>query len=565
MKTENLSDEKTENLLRENRRKKWLWRLFIAFIFSLTLAAHIFFAVALANDEPNDGKLYAQMAKNLLEQNVFSAESAPPFTPTIIRLPGYPLFLAGIYSIFGHDNNTAARVVQGIFNTATCLLIALLALNWTANEKLKRRAFWLAYFLAALCPFTAIYAATILTETLTIFLLAAMTLAATYAFKTESLKPKILWWISAGILSGLAVLLRPDSGLFAAGIGLTIVVTGLFQIEKRPSFFSKFKTGFLKIIWQGTVFSIAFILPLVPWTIRNEQVFGVFQPLAPAHAEAPGEFVAFGYFRWVRTWIDDEKYIEPTLWNLDDKPIKIEQIPASAFDGDEEKSRVAALLKQYNQTPDEANDSQDSPDDKSGDKDDSADSGDDASDNSDADNSDNNDNADNSDQNSNDNQNVEMTPEIDAGFAQIADERIARAPFRYYVGLPAKRAASMWLDTHSQYYPFAGELFPLKDLDEDENQQIWLPVFAVLTWIYTLFGIVGAFVLWRTRSIRWLLLAALLIFPRVAFFAMLENPEPRYVVELFAVASALGGIALAHIKFKRRKNYFSIGFFYGKD
>jgi len=36
------------------------------------------------------------------------------------------------------------------------------------------------------------------------------------------------------------------------------------------------------------------------------------------------------------------------------------------------------------------------------------------------------------DENAPSDQAVEMTPEIDAGFARIAQERIARHPFRYY-------------------------------------------------------------------------------------------------------------------------------------
>src|SRR6185295_18284285 len=86
---------------------------------------------------------------------------------------------------------------------------------------------------------------------------------------------------------------------------------------------------------------------------------------------------------------------------------------------------------------------------------------------------------------------VEMTPEIDAGFAEIARARIARHPLRHYVIIPLKRAASLWFDTHSQYYPFQGELLPLSDLDYDNHQQYWLPLFALLTFVYTLLGITG--------------------------------------------------------------------------
>jgi hypothetical protein len=143
-----------------------------------------------------------------------------------------------------------------------------------------------------------------------------------------------------------------------------------------------------------------------------------------------------------------------------------------------------------------------------------------------------------------------MTPEIDAGFAQIARERIARHPLRYYVWLPLKRARSLWFDTHSQYYPFEGELLPLTDLDYDIHQQFWLPLFAGLTLVYSLLGILGGWFLWWTRDFvarQWLLLAVLMIFLRLGFFATLENPEPRYVVEVFPFLTILGGIAAVRI------------------
>ena len=143
-----------------------------------------------------------------------------------------------------------------------------------------------------------------------------------------------------------------------------------------------------------------------------------------------------------------------------------------------------------------------------------------------------------------------MTPEIDAGFAQIARERVAHHPFRYYVWLPLKRAHSLWFDTHSQYYPFEGELLPLDNLDHSIQQQYWLPLFAFLTFACSLLGIAGGWFLWQTRDFNarlGVLLAASMIFLRLGFFASLENPEPRYVVEFFPFLSILGGIAMGRL------------------
>src|SRR6266496_3500047 len=147
-------------------------------ILLLAFGFRFFVARRLANDEPDDGRVYAQIARNIVEQHVYSHEHEPPFDPSIIRLPGYPLFLAGIYSLFGHGNNTAVRIAQAVIDTATCVLIALVAFHWMHDEKRKRAAAIAALALAAVCPFTAIYSATILTEIPTNFLAVALCLAA---------------------------------------------------------------------------------------------------------------------------------------------------------------------------------------------------------------------------------------------------------------------------------------------------------------------------------------------------------------------------------------------------
>ena len=554
--------------------------------FALLLAAALCFRVIVArfwpNDAPFDGKVYAQIARNVLEQHVYSHATEAPFDPSLIRLPGYPLFLAGIYAVFGHGDNTAVRVAQALLDTATCALIALLAFYWEPDEKLKRKSAMAALALAAACPFSTIYVATILTETPTIFLAVALCLAATLAFQAGNQRRAVFWWLATGLISGLAVLFRPDSGLFAAAIGITLLVTTLKHAknaeEATPE--NRVLSGFAQAAFLGALFSVAFCLVLVPWTIRNHRVFHLFQPLAPAHAEMPGEFVPRGYMAWLRTWVDDGRYIGPVLWALDEAPIKVSDIPDRAFDSAEEKQRVAALLDKYNHPPDEQVQdtgnvpAQESPTpagdqgeaDEPGNANDNSNSGDNSNDNSDeadsgnqneADNSNSSDEADKgdeADENSSAEQGstqaVEMTPEIDAGFAQLAAERKARHPIRYFLWLPFKRGMSLWFDTHSQYYPFEGELLPLSDLDYDIQQQYWLPFFAALTFVYTLLGVAGGWFLWVSglfSARRWLLLAALLIFLRIAFFSTLENPEPRYVVEVFPFLSVLGGIALVRL------------------
>ncbi|MEO6654524.1 MAG: hypothetical protein ABIO36_00425 [Pyrinomonadaceae bacterium] len=308
--------------------------------------------------------------------------------------------------------------------------------------------------------------------------------------------------------------------------------------------------------WKGTIFSGVFVVVLVPWTVRNERIFGVFQPLAPAHAEMLGEFVPHGYLLWLRTWIDDSRYIGPMLWNLEEKPITVESVPAYAFDANEEKQHVAALLDQYNHSdPDQqasADDGSKDDDTVSADDNDSGSASDattDGADETDADVS----------------LDLKITPEVDAGFQQIAEQRIEREPMRFYFCLPAKRAVSMWFDTHSEYFPFGGEIFPVKDLDNEQYQNIWLPLFGMLIWFYTFLAFGGAVLLWLNRNRRsrtWLAILVLLCLPRIIFFGTLENPEPRYLVELFIFAAVLGGIVLSRFRLRRGLNVLSFEFLY---
>src|ERR1043166_2461614 len=342
--------------------KTRLWSVY-AIILLVAFGFRLFVALRLANDEPDDGRVYSQIARNVLEQHVYSHDSQAPFNPSIIRLPGYPLFLAGIYAVFGHGNNTAVRIIQAVLDTATCALIAWAVFEGAVDEERKHRAALIALGLAAVCPFTTIYVATILTEVATNFLAVAMVLTATFAFKGAVRKKALMWWVATGLIAGLAVLFRPDSGLFAAAIGGTLMLASLISRNAGP-FFTRMRAAIL----SAAIFSIAFCLVLVPWTIRNRRVFHVFQPLSPAHGEMPDEFVARGYLLWVRTWLDDSRYVGSALWALDMRQMHVEDFPARAFDSKEERDRVAALFDKYNNAddnePETANEDQSSGDDQ---------------------------------------------------------------------------------------------------------------------------------------------------------------------------------------------------------
>src|ERR1043166_4298674 len=115
-----------------------------------------------------DTLIYGDIAKNWMQHGVYGfSQTASGPVPTLIRLPGYPLFLALCFGIFGADHYRAVMVVQCLIDLVTCLLVADLA-----RRLFGRRAGMVVLWLAVLCPFTANYVAAPLTETLSLLCIA---------------------------------------------------------------------------------------------------------------------------------------------------------------------------------------------------------------------------------------------------------------------------------------------------------------------------------------------------------------------------------------------------------
>src|SRR5436309_163254 len=138
-------------------------KLFFLLVTCAALALRLFFVFRYPHIA-GDSFVYGDIAKNWLNHGIYGLTDAPDIRPTLIRLPGYPAFLAVMFSIFGQEHYRAVLIAQALIDTNTCLAIAALAL-----ELMNQKAAKGAYLLAAFCPFLANYAAAPLTETLAIF------------------------------------------------------------------------------------------------------------------------------------------------------------------------------------------------------------------------------------------------------------------------------------------------------------------------------------------------------------------------------------------------------------
>jgi hypothetical protein len=259
--------------------------------------------------------------------------------------------------------------------------------------------------------------------------------------------------------------------------------------------------------------------PWVTWTLLNSQ-----WPLPSPHTVLPDGVVPYGYYAWLRTWVKDDRPTDALIWALGYRPIMISEIPDDAFDSRDERARVASLLHRHNESPYRGKERAtpfsatltaagiaqlNRPDVVSAD-------------------------------------NAilwTISPYEDAEFLKLASERMRRHPLRYCLWLPARRVGEMWFNSHTEYYRL--------DLG------VWVRAFHALVIVYTTLALIGAYKLFvsRSKGLRWLVLISLLAAPRFVLISMLENPEPRYVVPLFPLAIALGGVAIASVGWRTGTPY----------
>jgi hypothetical protein len=438
-----------------------------------------------------DTVLYEQMAVNWLKHHVYAMDVGGAVTPVDLRMPGYPAFLVLVYLLTGKTGAAAhiwVMLGQIAVDLIGCLTIALLGavLLLVADSSVRWKPVFVAgLWLAALCPFTANYTAVLLTETFAILLTAvALIFLVRLTIGSDQLA-----------LPGQARPRENGQRVWAIPFGLAVGVGTLFRPEAplllmvgwtAAAFLllphRKVAQWVLMILYTGA----ACALPIVPWAVRNAVTLDKVQFLAPKNSNLPGELVPYGFMAWEKTWLFRVKDCYLVPWKLNDEAIDVDTIPARAFDSEEEKQRVATILEQYN------ND-------------------------------------------------LTLSPEEDAAFAQLARERTSRYPLRTFVRLPALRALTMWFAPRIELLPVSGHVFPLKQMREDDpvDQFVTAGLF-LLNVIYVVLGVWGAWRLWRWNRAARLAAGALVLFVllRTAFLTTLETPEPRYVLVCFPVVIA---------------------------
>ena len=447
--------------------------LLIGLVLRLFFILHFPFA---SGDTP----YYEELARNWLYHNVYGFFSNGHLYPSDLRGPGYPGFLAIIYSLAGPGRN-AVFLAQAFVDLATCVLTTCIAAQLAAGagEAIRSRVTTIALWLAVLCPFTANYAAALLTEVLATFLttLAILVFLLPSAHRLDLIRDRsdllrsVRIWFLGGLVVGLGTLVRPEAPLLLAAVLLV-----LWLRWWRPANWGRLAVATL---WM----TVGLLLPLAPWAARNARTLGRVQFLAPRYSETFGVSMPAGFYAWTKTWMFRFRDAYLFTWKLPAQPIALGDLPAYATDSPEERTRVVLLLERYNRERG-------------------------------------------------------MALQTDAAFAELARERTHRHPVRSYVWIPIERAAAMWFTPRITLLPYSGKLWPLGDSWRRNPVDFSVTLgFAFLNSAYVCLALAGVGY-WRESPGVALIVAFIVM--RTAFLTQLQTCEPRYVLVCLPALLALG-------------------------
>jgi hypothetical protein len=278
--------------------------------------------------ESGDTPVYEELAHNWRRYGTYGLILHGHLVPADLRTPGYPAFLAAAHWLLG-PSATGVMALQAAIDTLTCFVVAAIAAS-LAPRAAWRRAAVAALWLSALCPFTANYTATVLSETLAV----SLTAIALLLFVADDARRLF----AAGLATGLGALVRPDAVLV-----LIAAVLVFAHRWRRPG-------DWRRLARTGALLGAGFLFPVLPWAARNWVTLHKVQLFATRYAEAPGEYAPRGFYAWTFTWLWRVSDLERVPWKLDVEAIHVGDVPPTAFDSAAERERIAELLRRYNRT-----------------------------------------------------------------------------------------------------------------------------------------------------------------------------------------------------------------------
>ncbi len=199
-----------------------------------------------------DSNEYTSIGRNLALGNGFSEQLEPPFINDGLRTPGYPLFIALFYKLFG--NLWSISLAQACLNALVPVITFFLAQRISKNLKV---AYWAA-ILVAIEPHLVLYSVSLSTEGIFVLIFLLTVLFFTRWLERQKLADLLL----SGVLLSLGALTRP---ILAYCIPLFVGLLAFYAFKTKTR-----KKATLSVL----IFSVISVSLLLPWMYRNYRLTG---------------------------------------------------------------------------------------------------------------------------------------------------------------------------------------------------------------------------------------------------------------------------------------------------
>lgn len=168
------------------------------------------------------------------------------------RGPLYPVFLAGIFGVFG-QSILAVRLAQAFLGALTCLLVYAVA-----KKVFGRKTGIAAGAITVFYPYLIYQTGDILSESLFTFLVAL----SVYCILEIHERPSLDAVMAGGIASGLTLLCKGTFLLFLAPAALWLLVAAQHELRKR--------------LVAVSLLTLCTVVTIAPWVARNCRHYGTF-------------------------------------------------------------------------------------------------------------------------------------------------------------------------------------------------------------------------------------------------------------------------------------------------
>ena len=263
---------------------------------------------------------YMKVAANLLDN--FCVSLADPREAICTphwggnQLPGYPAFIAVVWSLFGRSVEAVLVAQSLVFGLAVAVLC-----NVLSRARIVTAAVCLVACVLAFSPALIGWSRSMLTECLSIAIAIWLLAELIRSFTLRELRPAFVGFI---LLVGLFV--RYDFLLAA----LPVALCGFLVHSPMDA------------IRRGLIVILVIVLPLGAWAWRS--IHQGLPPTPPFGQTLSGDPLPKGIHSWIGTWMDDQYSFVSSVWALVRRDYRGLRPPPSGYASQDEKIMVEEML-----------------------------------------------------------------------------------------------------------------------------------------------------------------------------------------------------------------------------